>query len=65
MKILLKDIKQKVDMLVKSTPSDVIGFIPPTICREVQIMTYLVTLLKIDLPEITIQKISGIIPVPQ
>ena len=38
---------------------------PPTIRREVQIMKYLETHLKINLPKVNIQKISGIIPVPQ
>ena len=44
---------------------DAVGFVPPTIRREVQIMKYLETHLKINLPKVNIQKISGIIPVPQ
>ena len=65
MKILLAEIKQKVASLVKESKFDAIGFVPPTIRREVQIMKYLETHLKINLPKINIQKISGIIPVPQ
>ena len=65
MKILLPEIKTKVDLLVKKNKFDAVGFVPPTIRREVQIMKYLETHLKINLPKITIQKISGIIPVPQ
>lgn len=65
MKILLADIKQKVELLVKKNKFDAVGFVPPTIRREVQIMKYLETHLKINLPKINIQKISGIIPVPQ
>ena len=38
---------------------------PPTIRREVQIMKFLETHLKIFLPVLKINKISGIIPVPQ
>lgn len=65
MKILLTEIKAKVAALVKAGKFDAVGFIPPTIRREVQIMKYLETHLKINLPKINIQKISGIIPVPQ
>ncbi|MEO5947328.1 MAG: MarR family transcriptional regulator, partial [Chitinophagaceae bacterium] len=65
MKILLVEIKQKVALLLKKNKFDAVGFVPPTIRREVQIMKYLETHLKINLPKIKIQKISGIIPVPQ
>ena len=65
MKILLAEIKQKVALLLKKNKFDAVGFVPPTIRREVQIMKYLETHLKINLPRINIQKISGIIPVPQ
>ena len=65
MKILLAEIKQKVSLLLKKNNFDAVGFVPPTIRREVQIMKYLETHLKINLPKINIQKISGIIPVPQ
>ena len=65
MKILLSEIKEKVQILLNTTRFDAVGFVPPTIRREVQIMKYLETHLKINLPKINIQKISGIIPVPQ
>lgn len=65
MKILLSEIKSKVELLIKKNKFDAMGFVPPTIRREVQIMKYLETHLKINLPKIKIQKISGIIPVPQ
>ena len=65
MKILLSEIKQKVEILLKTIQFDAVGFVPPTIRREVQIMKYLETHLKVNLPKIKIQKISGIIPIPQ
>ena len=65
MKILLTEIKPKVELLLRQNKFDAVGFVPPTIRREVQIMKYLETHLKINLPQIKIQKISGIIPVPQ
>jgi len=65
MKILLTAIKPQVDLLLKKNKFDAVAFVPPTIRREVQIMKYVETHLKINLPKINIQKISGIIPVPQ
>lgn len=65
MRIMLSEIKPRVDTLIKTNSFDAVGFVPPTIRREVQIMKYLETHLKINLPRIKIQKISGIIPVPQ
>lgn len=65
MKLLLKEAKPKLQSLLKKEGYDAVGFVPPTIRREVQLMKYLETHLPINLPKINIQKISGIIPVPQ
>ena len=65
MKILLNELKPKLDVLLKNHKFDAVGFVPPTIRRELQLMKYLETHLKINLPKINIQKISGIIPIPQ
>ena len=65
MKILLNELKPKLDALLKAQKFDAVGFVPPTIRRELQLMKYLETHLKINLPKIKIQKISGIIPIPQ
>jgi phosphoribosylpyrophosphate synthetase len=65
MKILLNELKPKLDSLLKTSKFDAVGFVPPTIRRELQLMKYLETHLKINLPKINIQKISGIIPIPQ
>lgn len=65
MNILVTEIREKVELILKSSNFDAVGFVPPTIRREVQLMKFLETQLKINLPKINIQKISGIIPVPQ
>jgi hypothetical protein len=65
MKILLNELKPKLEALLKTNKYDAVGFVPPTIRRELQLMKYLETHLKINLPKINIQKISGIIPIPQ
>jgi phosphoribosylpyrophosphate synthetase len=65
MKILLNELKPKLEALLKTHKFDAVGFVPPTIRRELQLMKYLETHLKINLPKINIQKISGIIPIPQ
>lgn len=62
---IVAEIKPKLEKLLKDEKYNAIGFVPPTIRREVQIMKYLETHLKVNLPKINIQKISGIIPVPQ
>lgn len=65
MKMLLKELRSKIDALLEREDFDAVAFVPPTIRRELQLMKYLETHLKINLPKINIQKISGIIPVPQ
>ncbi|MCP4460014.1 MAG: hypothetical protein GY816_18625 [Cytophagales bacterium] len=65
MSILLKEIKGRIHDFLKSTKIDAVGFVPPTIRREIQLMKFLQNQLKINLPILDIKKISGIIPVPQ
>ena len=65
MKILVEEAKPKIKDLLVINNFDAVAYVPPTIRREVQLMKYLETHLKINLPKVSIQKISGIIPVPQ
>lgn len=65
MKILVKEALPKINDLLKKNNFDAVAYVPPTIRREVQLMKYLETHLKINLPKVSIKKISGIIPVPQ
>lgn len=65
MKMIVDEIKNKIHRFIREKHIDAVGFVPPTIRREVQIMKFFETHLQIDLPKISIQKISGIIPVPQ
>jgi hypothetical protein len=65
MKILVQEIKEKIDRILFQNQVDAVCFVPPTIRREVQIMKYLQQHLNISLPAIQINKISGKIPVPQ
>lgn len=65
LKILLTQFKPKLESVMKTHKFDAVGFVPPTIRREVQIMKYLEIHLKLNLPKINIKKISGIILVPQ
>jgi hypothetical protein len=65
MKMLVSESKNKLDSIINKNKFDAAGFVPPTIRREVQLMKYMETHLKINLPKINIRKISGIIPVPQ
>ena len=65
MKILVQEIKDKIDRVLKSIKVEAVCFVPPTIRREVQIMKYLQQHLHIPLPTLNVKKISGLIPVPQ
>jgi hypothetical protein len=65
MKILVQEALPKIKDLLAVHNFDAVAYVPPTIRREVQLMKYLETHLKINLPKVAIQKISGIIPVPQ
>lgn len=65
MKILIEEIKQKIDVIISEYSIDAVAFVPATIKRETQLMKFLATGLKINLPVIEIIKTGGIIPVPQ
>lgn len=65
MKLLVKETKTKVEHLCDVIKVDGVGYVPPTIRREVQLMKYLQTHYALNLPLVKINKTSGIIPVPQ
>ena len=65
MRILLNEIKSKLSAFLELHQIQAIGFVPPTIKRETQLMQFLQDGLDIDLPMIHIRKISGLIAVPQ
>lgn len=65
MKMMMEEIADRIREFVKQSKADAIGFVPPTIRREVQIMKFMQNNLKIALPVLEIKKISGLIPVPQ
>ncbi len=65
MKILIDEIKKPLDTIIQFYDIDAVGYVPPTIKRETQLMKVLMNGLKINKPKIEIIKISGIIPVPQ
>lgn len=61
----MEQIGNNIKKFVTAQKADAVGFVPPTIRREVQIMKFIEEKLNIALPVIEIKKISGIIPVPQ
>lgn len=65
MNLMMQEITERVKIFLKTSNADAIGFVPPTIRREVQIMKFIQNKLNIALPVLEIKKISGIIPVPQ
>ena len=65
MSLLLNEIKNKIEQFVNQYKIDAIGYIPPTIKRELQLMQYIKNGMRLNVPLINIQKINGEIPVPQ
>jgi predicted amidophosphoribosyltransferase len=65
MHILLDAIKKQVFDFIKIHKIDAVGFVPPTIKRELQLMHFIQNGLELTLPIVQIQKISGLIAVPQ
>jgi predicted amidophosphoribosyltransferase len=58
-------ISSRVISFVKDQEIDAVGYIPPTIKREVQIMKVLEKKLNLPLPHIKLLKVTGDIAVPQ
>lgn len=65
MRLMMDTIAHRIKAFLQTQNADAIGFVPPTIRREVQVMKFMQTQLNIPLPLVEIKKISGIIPVPQ
>lgn len=57
--------KEKTEKLIREKKIDAVGFIPPTIKRQLQFMTALQKGYNLSLPHLNLVKVSGAIPVPQ
>lgn len=62
---IMNDITRRIKNFLKAQHADAVGFIPPTIRRELQLMKFMQTRLNLALPLIEIKKISTLIPIPQ
>ena len=62
---ILNEIKTKVEQFIKEQQIEAIIFVPPTVKREVQIMTFLRENLHFGLPQINVMKINNQIAIPQ
>jgi DNA-binding MarR family transcriptional regulator len=58
-------LKEKIEILINKNKIEAIGYIPPTIKRDVQLMNYLKNYFNFSIPLINLKKVSGIIPIPQ
>ena len=65
MKIIVDEIKNRLLNFIVIHQIDALLFVPPTIKRKVQIMNYFEKELELNLPSISIQKISNEIIIPQ
>lgn len=62
---MMNEIRDNIISFTNSNKFDAVGFVPPTIRREVQIMKFIKENLQIALPILDIKKTSGLIPIPQ
>lgn len=62
---LIRDIKPKIEIIIKKFAIDAVGFIPPTVKREVQLMKEIEKQLNLSLPTISLIKVKTEISVPQ
>lgn len=65
MKMIVSEIKNSIQRTIEYLEVDSILYVPPTIKRQVQIMDFLSKNLKIDLPEVKVEKVKSSIVVPQ
>jgi hypoxanthine-guanine phosphoribosyltransferase len=64
-KELIQDIAPQIHTLIKKYKIDAVGFIPPTVKREVQLMREMERQLKLSIPSIKLVKVKTAIAVPQ
>jgi hypoxanthine-guanine phosphoribosyltransferase/DNA-binding transcriptional ArsR family regulator len=62
---LVNEIKPKIEKLIKKNKIDAVGFIPPSVKREVQFLKEIEKELNLSLPKIDLVKVSGDVIVPQ
>lgn len=62
---LVARIKPKIDLLIKKFSVNAVGFIPPTVRREIQLMKELERQLNLSIPSISLVKVKTPIAVPQ
>lgn len=62
---IVEKIQDSINHLILKYNIDAIGFIPPTVIRKTQLMTFLANRLDIDLPIISITKVKNLVPVQQ
>lgn len=66
MRIMISEMQTKIEALLQLRPDiDAVAYVPPTIQRKLQLMDFLNTNLKINLPHISIEKIQSAIQIPQ
>jgi hypothetical protein len=65
MKQIVTEIRNRIFYFIEQNKVDAIVYVPPTIKRTVQIMTFLEKNLKINLPKVLVKKINNPIVIPQ
>ncbi len=62
---IVEKIQESVDIIISQYNIDCVGFIPPTVARKTQLMTFIARQLRVPCKKISFQKMKTLIPVQQ
>lgn len=65
MNYIVDSMRDSIKHIIQTYHIDAIAFIPPTVMRKTQLMTFMAKKLRLDLPIIPTSKHSGLVPVQQ
>lgn len=62
---IVKKIQESADIIIPQYNIDCVGFIPPTVARKTQLMTFIAQRLNVPCKKIFFQKVKNLVPVQQ
>ena len=65
MSYIVDNIRDSIEHIINEYHIDAVAFIPPTVMRKTQLMTFIAKKLRLGLPVIQINKNTGLVPVQQ
>lgn len=65
MSFIVDSIRDSIKYIIDKYHIDAIGYVPPTVMRKTQLMSFISKKIRVDLPVIPINKYNGLVPVQQ